>query len=133
MTPLLVRIGSSALFGLAVAILSTDLPKNIRALAMVICIGAGTMLIFRHPYRKEIQRFFADRNLSYKPRMAQLVPLIMVWFALLLAPAFAPAPMWGSILGGLVIFGWMWVMFPIIDGTRIVEQLKQNQPDHQGT
>lgn len=38
----------------------------------------------------------------------------------MLVPTLAPAPIWATILIALVTFGWMWLVFPHVDGTRVL-------------
>lgn len=117
-TPEIVRFGSSFLIACGVAILTTGLPRGIQVIAMVACVGAGIMLIFSHPYRRDIKDFLEKRNLYYKPKFGQLVPMFLVWLALMLAPILAPAAIWVTVLVFLAIFAWMLLVFPHIDGTR---------------
>ena len=122
-TPLVVRIVSSALLSCAVAVLSTDLPKNMLAIIMVTCVAVGIMVIYTHPYRKQVQQFLASHNVKPQPRLTDMLPVIVVWIALLLVPVFAPAPWWLTTICWLGIFAWMWIVFPIIDGTRSLRRL----------
>lgn len=117
-TPPAVRLGASALLGLGVAVLSTGLDRGIQVVAMVIAIGAAFLLTFSHPYRREIRAFLEKRNLDYRPRFTQILPLFLVWLALMIVPAFAPLPLWGTLLIWLVIFAWMYWVFPHVDGSR---------------
>ena len=80
-TPLVVRIVSSALLSCAVAVLSTDLPKNMRAIIMVTCVAVGIMVIYTHPYRKQVQQFLASHNVKPQPRLTDMLPGIVVWIA----------------------------------------------------
>lgn len=106
------------LFGVAVAVLTTDLTRGMQVTVMVLSLAVGVMLIFSHPYRKQIKQFLEDRNLYYKPKFGQIVPVFLVWLALMIAPAFAPAPAWFTLLAFLLVTGWMWLVFPHVDGTR---------------
>lgn len=117
-TPLVVRLVSSFLFGVAVAVLTTSLARGVQVTIMVACLAVGIMIIFAHPYRREIRTFLEARNLVYMPKVGQIVPLFLVWLALMLAPVLAPAVVWVTVVVFLVIFGWMWLVFPHIDGTR---------------
>lgn len=117
-TPDIVRFGSSFLIAAGVAILTTGLPRGIQVAAMVICIAAGILLIFSHPYRKEIKAFLDERNLYYRPKFSQIVPMFLVWLALMLAPVLAPASIWVTALVFVGVFGWMLLVFPHVDGTR---------------
>lgn len=117
-TPEVVRFGSSFLIAAGVAVLTTGLPRGVQVAAMVICIAAGILLIFSHPYRRQIKAFLEERNLYYKPKFTQILPMFMVWLALMLAPVLAPAAIWVTVIVFLAVLGWMLLVFPHIDGTR---------------
>ncbi|MCZ9309312.1 hypothetical protein ACUY3K_03655 [Corynebacterium uberis] len=119
-TPEPVRLGGSALIAAGVAALSLDLSHAIQLALMLIFIAAACLLIFSHPYRRDIRAFLDKRNLHYTPRLGQIIPLFLVWLTLMIIPAFAPLPLWGSILVFVGIFGWMWLVFPHVDGTRVL-------------
>ncbi|MGP6173876.1 hypothetical protein [Corynebacterium sp. A21] len=117
-TPPAVRFGASALIGIGVAMLSTDLSRGSQIAAMVIAIGAAFLLTFSHPYRRELRAYLEKRNVTYRPKFGQVIPLFLVWLALMLVPAVAPLPIWGTLLVGLGIFAWMLWVFPHVDGSR---------------
>ncbi len=117
-TPPIVRLGTSLLLGAGVAVLSTDLSRGIQVGVMVAAIGAGLLLMFSHPYRAEMKEYLEQRNLTYRPRLAQVIPLFIVWLALMIVPMFAPLPVWGTLLVWLGVFGWMYWVFPHVDGSR---------------
>lgn len=117
-TPALVRVGTSLLIGLGVAVLSTGLARGIQVGVMVLAIAAGLLLMFGHPYRREIKEFLAKKNVVIRPQLGQVLPLFFVWLALMVVPIFAPLPVWGTALVWLAVFGWMFWVFPHVDGTR---------------
>ncbi|MDT9408280.1 hypothetical protein [Corynebacterium rouxii] len=117
-TPPTVRFVSSALIAAAVVVLTTSLAREIQVIALLISTGAAFLVLFSHPYRKEIRTFLEKRNMHYTPKFAQVVPLFFVWLALMLAPLLAPAPFWITAITFLITFGWMWLIFPHVDGTR---------------
>lgn len=117
-TPPTVRFISSALIAAAVAVLTTSLAREIQVIALLISTGAAFLVLFSHPYRKEIRTFLEKRNMHYTPKFAQVVPLFFVWLALMLAPLLAPALFWITAITFLITFGWMWLIFPHVDGTR---------------
>lgn len=117
-TPPLVRTGTSLLIGLGVAVLSTGLARGVQVGIMVVAIAAGLLLMFSHPYRREIKAFLERENAVVRPRLGQVLPLFFVWLALMIVPVFAPLPLWATGLVLLAVFGWMFWVFPHIDGTR---------------
>jgi hypothetical protein len=117
-TPPLVRVGTSLLLGLGVAVLSTGLARGVQVGIMVVAIASGLLLMFSHPYRREIKAFLQRQNAVIRPRLGQVLPLFFVWLALMIVPVLAPLPVWGTGLVWLAVFGWMFWVFPHIDGTR---------------
>lgn len=117
-TPPVVRVGTSLLIGLGVAVLSTGLARGVQVGIMAVSIAVGLLLMFGHPYRREIKAFLERKNAVIRPSLGQVLPLFFVWLALMIVPVFAPLPFWGTGLVGLLIFGWMFWVFPHIDGTR---------------
>lgn len=117
-TPPAVRFGASALIGIGVAVLSTDLNRGSQIATMVIAIGAACLLTFSHPYRRKLRAYLEKRNADYRPKFGQILPLFLVWLALMLVPAFAPLPIWGTLLIWLGTFAWMLWVFPHVDGSR---------------
>lgn len=85
-TPPTVRFISSALIAVAVAVLTTSLAREVQVITLLISAGAAFLVLFSHPYRKEIRTFLEKRNLHYTPKFSQVVPLFFVWLALMLAP-----------------------------------------------
>lgn len=119
-TPVPVRFGTSLLFALGVAVLTTSLTRGIQVTIMVACVAAGVVLIFTHPYRQQIRNYLEERGYSYRTRAGMLLPLFPVWLALMLAPVFAPAALWVTVVFALAVFAWMWLVFPHVDGTRML-------------
>ncbi|WP_151641270.1 hypothetical protein [Corynebacterium sp. 11A] len=119
-TPAPVRLGTSVLFGLGVAVLTTSLSRGIQVAIMVACLALGIMLIYTHPYRQHIREYLEARGFEYRARASMLLPLFPVWLALMLAPVLAPAALWATALLALAVWGWMWLVFPHVDGTRML-------------
>jgi fatty acid desaturase len=117
-TPPLVRTGTSLLIGLGVAVPSTGLARGVQVGVMVLAIAVGLLLMFGHPYRREIKQFLEEKNAVVRPRLGQVLPLFFVWLALMVVPVFAPLPAWGTALVWLAVSAWMFWVFPHIDGTR---------------
>lgn len=117
-TPLTVRVGTSLLFAVGVAVLSTGLDRGVQVGVMVAMIAVGLLLMFGHPYRREMKEFLQAKNAVIKPQLGQILPLFFVWLALMIVPVFAPMPIWGTVLVGAAVFGWMYLVFPHVDGTR---------------
>lgn len=51
------------------------------------------------------------------PNISQLIPLMLLWLIVMLAPLFA-LPAWGVAVTWLLISGAAFFVFPHVDGTR---------------
>ena len=64
-----------------------------------------------------MREFAEDHNVTTLPSIAQLLPLMVLWLAIMLAPLIA-LPAWGSALVWVLVFGAAFVLFPHVDGSR---------------
>lgn len=127
-TPYSVRILSSLLIGMGVAALSTSLPRGVQVIVLVLSIGAGCLLIFSHPYRRKIRATMESHHVAYRPTLSSMLPLFLVWLALMITPMVAPLPLLGSALLWAGISSWMYLVLPHIDGSRALAYLDENAP-----
>ncbi len=116
-TPALVRtVGTAGVAG-SIAVMVSQLavgPKALIALGCVILAVAVTLL---HPYRAEMRAYAEEKRVSTVPSISMLVPLMLWWLALMLAPL-AQWPAWGVALTFLAAAGAAWVLYPHVDGSR---------------
>lgn len=117
-TPGPVRAGASLLAAVAAAVLTTELPRLWQVLVATVAVVAALALTLTHPYRRRMAEYAERRRVSRVPRVGQVVPLFVVWLAIMLAPLLAPAPWWGTALVFGTVFGWVMLTFPHVDGTR---------------
>ena len=116
-TPPWVRLGSSILIGAAVALLASRAHIFAALIGALVCLVAAFVLVFAHPYRREM-RSYADRHdADLIPTIAQLVPLMILWLLIMLAPILG-LPAWGSALVWVAVSGISFIAFPHVDGTR---------------
>lgn len=116
-TPMVVRgLGSLAVAG-SIGVMVSQVPIGTKALVALTCIAVTVALPLAHPYRKEIGAFAQAKGVSRVPSISMLVPLMLWWFALMLAPL-AQWPAWGAVLTTLALFALAWVLYPHVDGTR---------------
>ena len=116
-TPPWVRLGSSILIGAAVALLASRAHIFAALVGALVCLVAAFVLVFAHPYRREM-RSYADRHdADLIPTIAQLVPLMILWLLIMLAPILG-LPAWGSALVWVAVSGISFIAFPHVDGTR---------------
>ena len=116
-TPLWVRLGASLLAGAAVAVGTSRIQFGLALGLSLVFILAACALVLLHPYRQHMREFAEDHNVSPLPSIAQLLPLMVLWLAIMLAPLIA-LPAWGSALVWVLVFGAAFVLFPHVDGSR---------------
>lgn len=116
-TPLWVRLGASLLAGAAVAVGTSRIHFGLALGLSLVFILAACALVFLHPYRQRMHEFAEDHNVSLLPSVAQLLPLMALWLAIMTAPLIA-LPAWGSALVWALVFGAAFLLFPHVDGSR---------------
>ncbi|MCG7229225.1 hypothetical protein [Corynebacterium minutissimum] len=116
-TPLWVRLGASLLAGAAVAVGTSRIHFGLALGLSLVFILAACALVFLHPYRQRMHEFAEDHNVSLLPSIAQLLPLMTLWLAIMTAPLIA-LPAWGSALVWALVFGAAFLLFPHVDGSR---------------
>lgn len=116
-TPLWVRLGTSILFGAAVAALASRLSLPMAIGSALLFLIAGFVLVFADPYRREMHEFADRHNVTMLPTIGQLVPLMLLWFVVMCAPLFT-LPAWGALIVWAVVFGVSFFVFPHVDGSR---------------
>ena len=84
--PPVVHIGTAILLGGAVAITATPLIPAIQAGGMIILAAAAFLLLFSHPYRRNIRAAYEQRGLEYKISVQRVLPLFPDWLALMILP-----------------------------------------------
>lgn len=115
-TPPAVRVLGSLGVAVSVAVMVSQVPLGVKVLVALACVAAVGVTL-AHPYRGEMRRFAEEKRVSTVPSISMLVPLMLWWLALMLAPL-AQWPAWGAALLGAALFGLAWVLYPHVDGTR---------------
>ncbi|WP_232507157.1 hypothetical protein [Corynebacterium glaucum] len=116
-TPPVVRaVGSLGVAGSAAALVS-QAPIGIKVAVALVCVAATLGVTLAHPYRKQMAAFAERENVSKVPSISMLLPVMLWWLALMLAPL-AQWPTWGAVLTLIGGFGVAWVLYPHVDGTR---------------
>ena len=116
-TPLWVRLGASLLAGAAVAVGTSRIHFGLALGLSLVFILVACTLVFLNPYRQRMREFAEDHNVSLLPSVAQLLPLMVLWLAIMAAPLIA-LPAWGSALVWALVFGAAFLLFPHVDGSR---------------
>lgn len=122
-TPAPLRAGAALLFGCGVGILAAPLDRTVHAIALVICLGAGLLWIFSHPYRRDIRAAVESRGGKYTTRVSQLFPLLPLWLALMVVPGIALNNWFASLGVAAIAATYSWLVIPFIDGTRAAAKL----------
>ncbi|MHA6526857.1 hypothetical protein ACX3T8_03900 [Corynebacterium pyruviciproducens] len=124
--PPLVRIGASALAGVATAVMTTSLPMSWSAPLALVAVIAAVAVTLTHPYRRELRGYYAAHGgfaSTGRSKVQFFLPLFPLWVLLMVSPLMAPAH---PVLTGVVFlagFAGTWVVFPHIDGTRLAAYL----------
>lgn len=116
-TPLLVRYGGSILVATALAALVSDLSLPVAAPVALVCTIAAVVLTLCHSYRRRLREFADTHNVTMMPSVQQLLPLMLLWLAIMLAPLFT-LPLWGTVLVWVAGFATTVLFYPHVDGTR---------------
>ena len=84
--PPIVRVGGAILLGAAVAITAAPLIPAVQAGGMILLAGAAFLLLFSHPYRRDVRAEYEARGLDYKISVQRMIPLFPDWLALMILP-----------------------------------------------
>ena len=110
-TPHWVRLGASLLIGAAVAVLVSDVHFGIAIGVGLLFLIAAFTLVFLHPYRTQLRAYADKKNVTMLPNISQLIPLMLLWLIVMLAPLFT-LPAWGVAVTWLLISGAAFFVFP---------------------
>ena len=116
-TPLAVRAAGSAGVAGSVAIMASSAPIAVRAVVAIACITVALGVTLAHPYRRAMREFAAQKGASTVASISMLVPLMLWWLLLMLAPLLQ-WPVWGALLVFVGLFALAWLLFPHVDGSR---------------
>lgn len=97
--------------------MTSQLPMGTKAAAALVCIALTIGITLAHPYRKQLAAFAMARGVSRVPSISMVLPVMLWWLALMLAPL-AQWPSWGASLAGLLAAAAAWVLYPHVDGSR---------------
>lgn len=122
-TPRTVRNAAAVLIGAAVGVTATPMSPILQILGLVVFLGAGTMLIFSHPYRRSVAAAVEARGDAYGTRVKQIIPLFPLWLALMLLIGIHPGNWIIAVIVWAVAAAFTWQMVPRIDGTKELEEI----------
>ena len=110
-TPTVVR----ALGSLGVMV--SQAPLGVKAVVAILCVVAAVAVTLLHPYRKQLRAFADEKNVARVPSIGMVLPLMLWWLLLMLAPL-ADWPAVGAWVAGVLATAAAWVLYPHVDGTR---------------
>lgn len=116
-TPLIVRTAGSAGVAGSIAVIVTQLATGPKVLIALGCAALAITVTMLHPYRGQMRAFAEEKKVSTVPSISMLVPLMLWWLALMLAPL-AQWPTWGAVLVFAIVTAVTWVLYPHVDGSR---------------
>lgn len=97
--PSAVRLGASLLAGLAVAVGTSRIHFGLALGLSLLFLLTACALVLLHPYRADLRDYAQRHNVTMLPNTAQLIPLMVLWLAVMFSPLLA-LPAWGSARSG---------------------------------
>ena len=117
-TPGLVRAGGSALVGFSLAAMVSAAAPGVKAVAVLASVALAVALTLAHPYRARMRAYAEEKNVARVPSVSMLVPLMLWWLLLMLAPLVAPWPAWAVLATFVAVGAVAWLLYPHVDGSR---------------
>ena len=103
--------------GGSVGVMASQAPLGVKAVVAILCVVAAVAVTLLHPYRKQLRAFADEKNVARVPSIGMVLPLMLWWLLLMLAPL-ADWPAVGAWVAGVLTAAAAWVLYPHVDGTR---------------
>ena len=103
--------------GGSVGVMVSQAPLGVKAVVAILCVVAAVAVTLLHPYRKQLRAFADEKNVARVPSIGMVLPLMLWWLLLMLAPL-ADWPAVGAWVAGVLATAAAWVLYPHVDGTR---------------
>ena len=116
-TPTVVRALGSLGVGGSIGVMASQAPLDVKAVVAILCVVAAVAVTLLHPYRKQLRAFADEKNVARVPSIGMVLPLMLWWLLLMLAPL-AGWPTLGAWVAGVLAAAAAWVLYPHVDGTR---------------
>ena len=116
-TPTVVQALGSVGVGGSVGVMVSQAPLGVKAAVAILCVVAAVAVTLLHPYRKQLRAFAEEKNVARVPSIGMVLPLMLWWLLLMLAPL-AHWPTLGAWVAGALAAAAAWVLYPHVDGTR---------------
>ena len=116
-TPTVVRAVGSLGVGGSIGVMVSQAPLGIKVVVALICVTAAVAVTLAHPYRKRLRAFAEEHNVDRVPSLSMMLPPMVWWLALMLAPLAGWSAV-AALLTGILAAGAAWLLYPHVDGTR---------------
>lgn len=116
-TPTVVRALGSLGVGASIGVMTSQAPLGIKAVVAILCAVAAVAVTLLHPYRKQLHAFAEEKGVARVPPIGMVLPLMLWWLLLMLAPL-AHWPAVGAWVAGVLAAAAAWVLYPHVDGSR---------------
>ena len=103
--------------GASIGVMTSQAPLGVRAAVAILCVVAAVAVTLLHPYRKQLGAFAEEKNVARVPSIGMVLPLMLWWLLLMLAPL-AGWPAVGAWVTGVLVAAAAWVLYPHVDGSR---------------
>lgn len=116
-TPTVVRALGSFGVGGSVGVMVSQAPLGVKAAVAILCVVAAVAVTLLHPYRKQLRAFAEEKNVARVPSIGMVLPLMLWWLLLMLAPLAGWSAVGAWVAGALTAVA-AWVLYPHVDGSR---------------
>ena len=116
-TPLAVRSAGTAGVAGSIAVMVSQLATGPKVLIGLGCAALAIAVTLLHPYRGQMSAFAEEKKVDTAPSISMLMPLMLWWLALMLAPL-AQWSTWKAVLVFAIVTAAAWVLYPHVDGSR---------------
>ena len=116
-TPVIVQAVGSLGVGGSVGVMVSQAPLGVKAVVAILCVATVVAVTLLHPYRKQLRAFAEEKGVARVPSIGMMLPLMLWWLLLMLAPL-AGWPAVGAWVAGVLAAAAAWVLYPHVDGSR---------------
>ena len=116
-TPTVIRALGSVGVGGSVGVMVSQASLDIKAVVAILCVVSAVAVTLLHPYRKQLRAFAEEKGVARVPSIGMVLPLMLWWLALMLAPLVS-WPAVGAWIAGALATAAAWVLYPHVDGSR---------------
>ena len=103
--------------GGSIGVMVSQASLDIKAVVAILCVVSAVAVTLLHPYRQQLRAFTEEKNVARVPSIGMVLPLMLWWLLLMLAPL-AHWPAVGAWVAGVLAAAAAWVLYPHIDGSR---------------